>query len=499
MRNLQCWSIYRIIILTLFYSFSVFGCDDSSSTDAIANSDTTENSDTTTNSDSDETEEYEIYYSELTDISDWSEATHEKLDTDEIIENIEVIFDTTSVQKIRIVIESENWAIMNDELNELTDELGNSTDFSTIDSPSFVPSEVFYSSNNGDSWTEWYKVGVRFKGNSSLYNANNSKLPFKLDFDEFEDEYPDIKNQRFYGFKQLNLKNNYDDESEMHEVVANELFRDFGLASAHSSFYALYLNVDDSDESNDIYYGLYTLVEEVDDTLIETQFYDNDDGNLYKPEDDAATFASGTYDEDEYNLKTDDDESYEDITELYTAINDTDSDSWQTNLEAIFDVDTFLKWLAANSVMQNWDTYGVMPHNFFLYHNPDTDTFQWIPWDNNEALIDNSRSLSMRMDNIDSDEWPLIGYILDVTDYKTIYQAHIEDFSTSYFNSDDSTEFNVNDRFTDYQDLIEDYVEAESDDYTFTSESKFSSAVDELIEHTTERYEAARNYVGWDN
>jgi spore coat protein CotH len=114
-------------------------------------------------------------------------------------------------------------------------------------------------------------------------------LSFKLDFDEFEDEYPEINNQRFYGFKQLNLKNNYNDESEMREVVANELFRDFGLVGAHSSFYAVYLNVDGSgDESNDIYYGLYTLVEEVDDTVIETQYYDNDDGNLYKPEDDAA-------------------------------------------------------------------------------------------------------------------------------------------------------------------------------------------------------------------
>ena len=39
------------------------------------------------------------------------------------------------------------------------------------------------------------------------------KLPFKLDFDEFEDDYPQIDNQRFYGFKKLSLKNNYDDQS----------------------------------------------------------------------------------------------------------------------------------------------------------------------------------------------------------------------------------------------------------------------------------------------
>lgn len=35
----------------------------------------------------------------------------------------------------------------------------------------------------------------------------DSKLPLKLDFDEFEDDYPEIENQRFYGFKQLSLAN----------------------------------------------------------------------------------------------------------------------------------------------------------------------------------------------------------------------------------------------------------------------------------------------------
>ena len=36
----------------------------------------------------------------------------------------------------------------------------------------------------------------------------SAKLPLKLDFDQFEDEHPEIENQRFYGFKQLALANN---------------------------------------------------------------------------------------------------------------------------------------------------------------------------------------------------------------------------------------------------------------------------------------------------
>lgn len=428
-------------------------------------------------------DESDIYYSELESISDWDDLTHGKLDTDDIVSNIDKIFDTSKVQKLRIVIEPENWELMNENLEDLKDELGRSSDFTSIDDPFFVPSEVFYSEDGSDeNMKEWYKVGIRFKGNSSLYHANSNKLPFKLDFDEFEDVYDDIDNQRFYGFKQLNLKNNYDDESQMHEVVATELFRDFGLTVAHASFYELYINVDGGDEDDDIYYGLYTLVEEVDDTVIKTQ-YDDDDGNLYKPEDDAATFASGTYDEDEYGLKTDNDESYEDILELYNAINDDDL----TDLEEIFDIDIFLKWLAANTVMQNWDTYGVMPHNYFLYNNPD-NKFEWIPWDSNEALTSSSRCLDLDMEEVD-DDWPLIRYILDDDNYRETYKSYVYDFAYDYFNED-----YLNDIYDEYKDLIEDYVTAESSNYTFTSSSKFTAAYNELKDHTSDRYTAAMSY-----
>ena len=435
-------------------------------------------------SDSDDVDESDIYYSDLTSTSDWDDSTHGKLDTAEIKTNIDKVFNTSEVQKLRIVIEAENWELMNENLEDLKDELGRSTDFTSIDDPFFVPCEVFYSEDGSDeNMKEWYKVGIRFKGNSSLYHANSNKLPFKLDFDEFEDTYEEIKNQRFYGFKQLNLKNNYDDESEMHEVVVTQLFQDFGLTVAHASFYQLYLNVDGGDEDDDIYYGLYTLVEEVDDTVIETQ-YDDDSGNLYKPEDDAATFASGTYDEDEYGLKTDDDETYEDILELYNTINDYPTTQDQDELEAIFDVDIFLKWLAANTVMQNWDTYGVMSHNYFLYNNPD-NAFEWIPWDSNEALVSNNRCLSLDMDEVD-DDWPLIRYILDDLDYNDTYKDYVNSFATSYFNED-----YLNPIYEKYKKLIQDYVTNETSNYTFTSSSKFSEAYDELLEHTSDMYDAA--------
>ena len=415
-------------------------------------------------------------------VPDWTAATHEKLDAEEIMANMDTIFDTAQVQRMDITIDSANWLVMQQNLADLKAQLGGSTDFSLMDDPIDVPCDIEY---NGK---QWYRVGIRFKGNSSLYGANSNKLPFKLNFDKFEDIYPAIKNQRFYGFKKFSLKNNIKDESLLHELTACELFRDFGLKSSHAAFYKLYVDYG----SGPVYFGLYTLVEEVDDTVLKTQYSDND-GNLYKPEEDAAAFAAGTFDTYEFAKKTNEsDLDYTDVQCLYDVLNSdlrvTDPTAWKTNLENILDVPVFLKWFAANNVLQNWDTYGVMPHNYYLYRNPDTQLFEWIPWDNNEALISDRRCLSLDASEV-TDQWPLLRYLLDDSDYAEAYRQNVHEFATSLFNCT---------RMAPLYDaraaLIEDAVLSESANYTFTSPRGFFEAVSALKAHVADREAAALAY-----
>ena len=64
--------------------------------------------------------------------------------------------------------------------------------------PIYAPVEVRL---DGNVWT---RVGMRYKGNSSLAASGGSgKLPFRLNFDRYEGEYPEIENQRFHGFKEM--------------------------------------------------------------------------------------------------------------------------------------------------------------------------------------------------------------------------------------------------------------------------------------------------------
>ena len=316
-----------------------------------------------------EEEEEEIVVVDDTDFeaTDWTTETHSK-DADP---NFDEVFKDNTVKRLDIVITETRWQNMLDDMTDLYGTFGvrsgpGGGSFPD-ENPIFVPAEVFY---NGK---EWYRVGLRFKGNSSLqssWQAGILKLSFKLDFDEFEDDYPQIKNQRFYGFKKLSVKNNYDDTSNLREKVASDVFRNAGLAVSHTAFYTVYVDHGNGPQ----YFGLYTLVEEVDDTVLEDQFI-NDKGNLYKPDGDAASFANGTFDEDEYVKKNNEDEAdFSDVQSLLTILHDgsrtSDAVTWRANLETVLDTDVFLKYLAVNTVIQNWDTYGRMTHNYFLYNNP---------------------------------------------------------------------------------------------------------------------------------
>jgi spore coat protein CotH len=420
--------------------------------------------------------------------TDWTTETHSK----DAYPNFDEVFDDNAVKRIDIVVSETRWQLMLDDMTNLYGTFGRGHGaFSNDDNdPVFVPAEVFYEG------TEWYRVGIRFKGNSSLASAWSNgilKLSFKLDFDEFEDDYPQIDNQRFYGFKKLSLKNNYEDESMMREKVAGDVFRNAGLAASHTAFYTLYVDFGEGP----VYFGVYTLVEEVDDTVLDTQFTDNN-GNLYKPDGDAASFAAGTFDADEYVKKTNEDEAdFSDVESLLSILHDgtrtTDAASWRTNLEAVFDTDVFLKYLAANTVIQNWDTYGRMTHNYFLYNNPETNKQTWIPWDNNEALQTgkNGGSLPLNFSGLSTSKWPLIGYLYQDAVYKAKYDSYVQEIVDGAFNVS-----SIQAQYSTYSAMIEPYATSEIEGYTFLENSSdFQSAVSGLNSHVTQRAAAVSSYL----
>jgi spore coat protein H len=474
----------------------------------------------------------------------WSEATH----GDSAEPNYEVVFPQDEVNEINITITPDNWQVMLDDMTDLYGEQGIGGGFGggmggprpegqilpdgsdrdqrpegqtppegfigdpapagqgpqggpaqpgggmmeNSENPVWVPVTIEF---EGDIWTN---VGLRFKGNSSLmssWRSGSLKLPLKLDFDEFEDDYPEIDDQRFYGFKQLTLSSNFSDTSLLREKVTADIFREAGVPAPNTAFYAVKIDYGEGP----IYLGLYTMVEVVDDTVIKTQFED-DSGNVYKPKGTGATFAEGSFNEASFDKETNAQEAdYGDIQALFDALHSdsrtTDPPAWRHDLEAVFDVDTFIRWLAVNTVVQNWDTYGTTSHNYYLYNDPTSGKLTWIPWDNNMALGDGfarGRMTSMDLESV-GDNWPLIRYLMDDPVYHSLYVDYVEETIHGPFEPTKMAQ-----TYQRLHDLIQPFVTGEAgeeDGAQLSSTNAFDSSVDELIAHAESRYSAAESYI----
>ena len=361
---------------------------------------------------------------------------------------------------------------------------------------SYVSASVIF---NGETWTG---VGFRYSGNSTLrssWRSGTDKISFRLDFDEFEEEDPSIQNQRFFGFKQIAFKSNSHDDSYLREKVVADIFREAGVVASQTAFYEVYLDHGAGSE----YLGLFTAVEIVDDTVIQSQFKD-DSGNVYKPEGAGAAFVAGTFVESGFEKQTNENEGdWSDIQAVFEALNSdlrtSDPALWRQNLESVFDVNAFIRWLAVDTIIQNWDTYGNIAHNYYLYTDPTDGLVTWIPWDNNEALkSQNSGGNGASAKNVRTldlssvgDQWPLIRYLMDDPVYFAKYQQFLQETIDTAFQPEQLSE-----TMQKYHDLIAPFVTQETSDSTqLNSINNFNESVIVLKQYVQTRYDAVVDYL----
>lgn len=430
-------------------------------------------------------------------LEDWSTTTH----SNSASPNYDVVFNQYEVNRIDIEIEPEYWAVMQQDLEDLYGGTSGGPPGAFADeNPIYVKCQVYHNDR------QWYDVGIRYKGNSSLrttYQQGKNKLPFRLEFNHFEDENPAIFGQTFYGFQQLALANNFQDNSLIREKVGADLFRAFGVPAAQTAFYRVYIDFGEGST----YFGLYTMTEIVFDTMIETQFTGG--GNCYKPDADGAYLNNESSITSEYiSNKTGGSEDLDELRNLVAVITSSDRTTnpatWRSNLEAIFDVDQYLKYLAVNQTMCNWDTYGIASHNFYLYTNPSDGRLNWIPWDNNECLtntgprtpleFDFSNMANNRPGQNGSHTWPMIDHLYNDPVYRVQYEQYIDEFLAGPFATS-----SLSTRISNAHSLIEPYVtglEGEDPDYTLLpSLSDFTMALSDMQSFIATRWNEADAYT----
>ena len=432
----------------------------------------------------------------------WTRETHcSKVDP-----NYAQVFDDTVVHRFDITVSAENYQATMNDLDAILGggggggPGGGGGSLDDTPDPMYVPVTLQY---NGLTWDH---VGMRYKGNSSLHmswDRGIKKLAFRFNFDKFEDDFPEISNQRFYGFKKMTFSNGFKDDSLIRDKVAADIFRNAGVPAAQGAFVRVYV---DSGQGP-TYFGLYTMIEDPSDEMLGQQF-DDDSGNLYKPEGEGATWQR--FVQEDFDKKTNEDEAdFSDIVAAMDALhaNRSNASQWRDGLEAVFDVPGFLRCLAVNQVMVNWDSYGRMDHNYYVYGDPSNGgRLTWFPWDLNEAMLargpgSSSVSSSIMMDMV-GDAWPMIRFLLDDEVYREIYKDEVRAVLDGAFATDV-----VHERMNRYHAMISPYVvgpeATESEPYTQLARgSDFENALidsrDGLKNHVEDRHGDAWSQVNAD-
>lgn len=314
-------------------------------------------------------------------------------------------------------------------------------------------------------------IGVRFKGFSSYYVNNTEKKSFKLDIDRF------VQGQEIHGLDKLNLQCGFKDPSFVREAVCYELCKEAGLPTVRTSFVALYIN--------DVYWGLYTLAEQIDQQFIASRFGQNETGNLWKGDphgtlEDLGSDQTAYY--SQYGLKTNEVENdWSALLELVDKLNNTPIESLLDTIHPLIDVNSALALLAVDNLTVNLDSYAGRCANYYLYQRDTDGRFVFTQWDLNMAWggydagmsVDTMKHLDPYWTSAQSGEHrPLAERLWQVSAYSEIYIGHMQKLMAGAAHPD-----TLLDRMEELRDLVRPYVHLEEPPRQIYTAEQFEEAM----------------------
>lgn len=307
------------------------------------------------------------------------------------------LFATETVHEVRIEIEESEWQAI-------------------LDAPEdeeYHPATVTVDGEKAE------EAGIRTKGNSSLKSvaaSESNRYSFRVNLGKYVD------GQELLGLDEFVLNNMFSDPSYLREFMSYEIMREMGLNVPLTSFVNVYVN--------DELFGFYLMVEAIDDSFLSRSFGDNE-GNLYKAEMNSTLQVESDGSYDSYEKKNGEDESKSDLVTLIETLNDM-PEGEKGEIETVLDVESALKYIAANMILINSDSYnGNFAQNYYLYNQG--GVFTVIPWDFNMAFAGMGRGgtaidLENPITNTTEEKTPLIQKLLAVPEYKTRYLEIVAEY-----------------------------------------------------------------------
>jgi spore coat protein H len=228
-------------------------------------------------------------------------------------------------------------------------------------------------------------VGLRYRGNYS-FTSSSAAVPlranFKLKLDTFGTK------GSWHGVKTFNFNAGVLDTSLTREALAFALFRAAGVPAPRTAYAELRFTVPGL--YNHVSGGKYVMIENVNKSFLKEALPPGD-GLLMKPEgvsggiqSQGATWAAYTSRFRPERAATPHEQQR--VMEFAQLISQTDVARFRSQVGAYLDVDEFLRFVAVNAFIENWDSYIGGSHNYYFYLDPSDDKFRFIPWDEDLSM-----------------------------------------------------------------------------------------------------------------
>ncbi len=276
-------------------------------------------------------------------------------------------------------------------------------------------------------------VAVRYKGNGTFMQSRGSlKRSLKVDLNKY------VKGQKLAGVSKLNFHNNVTDASWMNEVLSHRLFRDAGVPASRTAYARLYVTVPGTFERE--YFGLYSLVEDVDKDLAEENF-GTKKGAILKPVTPSLFADLGdnwkNYNQT-YDPKTDlTAEQKQRLIEFCKLVTRSEEADFAARVGQYLDLEKFARFMAVTVWLSTMDSILGPGQNYYLYLHPKTRKFQFLPWDLDHSfgqfgLMGNQE----QRDNLSihkpwQGENRFLERVFKVEAFKKLYLAKLAEFSKS--------------------------------------------------------------------
>lgn len=288
------------------------------------------------------------------------------------------------------------------------------------------------------------KVGICIKGNMSyrtVSRSDSNRYSFAVDFTQYE------SGKSYYGLNNLVLNNNSGDASFLREYIAYEMLNSIGAPAPLCTFAKLSINGE--------YFGLYTMVESPYNSQSFAKRVFGADENIDTYEAGIGSSFASESSLKNISLTSGNSENSSNLNKLYEAISNLNEENYK-DIENILDVDSFLKYAAANVAFGSYDSYlSTQAQNYYLvYYN---NKFYFVPWDYDKSFVgfegDQCISCAIKIDNPIFDtttaQLPLLK-LIGYNEYKERYHSYLREL-TNYLD-------NIENRITDLSNLIRDDV-----------------------------------------